>query len=74
MKIYYQVIDFKGIGNHKITIFYDDGEDPTPTKIEHEAWCIRYASDRYKLRDGIDAVVIFFEDKFTAIEFKLRFA
>ncbi|MNK47827.1 hypothetical protein D3C87_666470 [compost metagenome] len=74
MNIYYQTIDFKGIGPHMITVWYDEDEDPKPTKIEHEAWCIRNAKDRYKIRDGRDAVCIFFEDKHLAIQFKLVFA
>lgn len=74
MNIYYQTIDFKGIGPHMITIWYDEDENPKPTKIQHENWCKEYAASKFKIRDGNDAVCIFFDEKHLAIQFKLVFA
>lgn len=74
MNFYYTTVDFKGIGNHRITVFADDAKALVGKYSEFRGWCEENCSGEYLVRQrGSDEIDIFFHEKTKAMEFKLVF-
>ncbi len=74
MDIYYDVVDFTGLGRHQISILHEGDKVKNYWMKDHYiGWCNEYPSVKPIIRDHGDIVQIFFEHKQDAMQFKLVF-
>lgn len=74
MEIYYDVVDFKGLGKHQISVLHEgDKVKNYWVKVHYIRWCNEHASVKPLIRDQGEVVQIFFMHKHDAMQFKLVF-